>query len=191
MGEKIRDTTKLSSLSILTGAMMEQSRGREQGSYIEDMEAQGQTELVNSDELPTQGSEDPMFAKMGIVFGEPTDDLFRKATLPVGWKKVASDHAMGSSIVDEKGRVRAMVFYKAAFYDRKADIHPTRYFTIDMDPETDHRRVVDQAGNVFQIAGAEGYLGTEECDRWLDENYPNHKELAAYWDEEPGPVPGE
>ena len=48
------------------------------------------------------------------------DPLFRPATLPDGWQRKASDHAMGSHIADALGRQRVTVFYKAAFYDRKA-----------------------------------------------------------------------
>jgi hypothetical protein len=46
--------------------------------------------------------------------------MFRPATLPEGWRREGSDHAMWSHIVDDQGRKRASIFYKAAFYDRGA-----------------------------------------------------------------------
>lgn len=93
--------------------------------YVTGMESAGQRQLVESTDLPTQGSDDPAFLALGFTFGEPHkhDPLFRPATLPAGWKKQAKEHAMGSSVVDELGRERVSVFYKAAYYDRRADMH--------------------------------------------------------------------
>lgn len=89
--------------------------------YILGQEAAGQHQLVNSTSLPSKGPTDEMTA-LGFTFGEPdkNDPLFRPATLPEGWRKEGSDHAMWSYVVDELGRRRVSVFYKAAFYDREA-----------------------------------------------------------------------
>jgi hypothetical protein len=91
---------------------------------IERMEADGQRQLLESCDLPTEGSDDPEFLRLGFTFGDPhkDDPLFRPATLPKGWKRAGTDHAMHSNIVDELGRERVGVFYKAAFYDRCADM---------------------------------------------------------------------
>lgn len=99
--------------------------GTEQfSSYIEAQEAEGQRELVESTDLPTEinGGTGNDFKALGFTFGEPhgRDPLFRPATLPEGWKREGSDHAMWSYILDEKGRKRVSIFYKAAFYDRDA-----------------------------------------------------------------------
>lgn len=97
------------------------------GGYIEGMEADGQRQLVNSDRLPTSNrrvgcDSDEAFLALGFTFGapDPDDPLFRPATLPPGWARQASDHSMWSYIVDEHGRRRVAIFYKAAFYDRDA-----------------------------------------------------------------------
>ncbi|MCF2130168.1 hypothetical protein L1I79_27605 [Strepomyces sp. STD 3.1] len=84
-------------------------------------EKAGQQQVVHSDQLPTRGYV-PEFEALGFTFGEPDakDPLFRPATLPDGWTKEASDHAMWSYVLDELGRRRVRVFYKAAFYDRDA-----------------------------------------------------------------------
>lgn len=93
-------------------------------SAIERMEADGQRQLLESCDLPTKGSDDPEFLRLGFTFGEPhkADPLFRPATLPKGWKRAGTDHSMHTKIVDELGRERVGVFYKAAFYDRRADM---------------------------------------------------------------------
>jgi hypothetical protein len=93
-------------------------------SAIEAQEARGQQELVNNTQLPVKCS--PVLkAKLqyaGVVFGNetPDDKLFCYATLPTGWKKQATGHSMWSELVDDQGVKQAMIFYKAAFYDRDA-----------------------------------------------------------------------
>ncbi|MGC5012587.1 hypothetical protein ACLQ2R_17625 [Streptosporangium sp. DT93] len=94
------------------------------GAAIERQEKQGQRELVNSDVIPADlgyGSEEELTA-LGFTLGAPVsgDKLFRHAELPPGWKREGSGHAMWSHIVDELGRKRLAIFYKAAYYDRSA-----------------------------------------------------------------------
>jgi hypothetical protein len=86
--------------------------------YIEEQESAGQAQLVASAVLPKDGSS--AYEALGIRVGDPVDDLFVNVTLPAGWKRQGSDHAMWSYVLDERGVQRVAVFYKAAFYDRKA-----------------------------------------------------------------------
>jgi hypothetical protein len=93
---------------------------------IEAQEVEGQKEFVASKTLPKEinsGGTKEELERMGIVFGEIVDDLFINVTLPKGWKIEASDHSMWSDLIDDKGCVKASIFYKAAFYDRKAFIN--------------------------------------------------------------------
>jgi len=91
---------------------------------IAEQERAGQAQLINSDRLPADlsGDDQAAFEALGFTFGEPDpgDPLFRPATLPEGWKREGSDHDMWSYVVDQLGRRRVAVFYKAAFYDRRA-----------------------------------------------------------------------
>lgn len=94
---------------------------------IEAQEKRGQEELVNSEQLPCKcipKADKEKLESYGIKFGEPLENnpLFCNAVLPKGWKKEASDHDMWSYLVDDKGKRRASIFYKAAFYDRSAHI---------------------------------------------------------------------
>lgn len=146
--------------------------------FIPNMEAAGQRQLVNSDRLPvnTRGT-DAEFEAVGFTFGEPdkNDRLFRPATLPGGWRREGSDHAMWSYIVDELGRRRVAIFYKAAFYDRDAFMHletPTRYlnsFLWGDDP--DALPVLD-----------EQWLTPQVADTVLAEIRDRHIAEAAEWD---------
>ena len=110
------NTSARDPLAHLLGAM---SAGT--SDYITGMEADGQRQLLASDTLPSDGPWDQMEA-LGFVPGEPVegDPMFRRCTLPEGWKREGSDHAMWSHIVDERGVRRVSIFYKAAFYDRSA-----------------------------------------------------------------------
>ena len=97
--------------------------------------------------LPTKGLlEDihghgrSMREELGIVIGDVKegDEIWTSVVLPEGWSLRASgDHAMYSDLVDERGRPRAQIFYKAVFYDRKAHIFPPnkRYRISSADPE--------------------------------------------------------
>ena len=111
------DTSQRDPLVHLMGAWSDGPSG-----YIEGMERAGQSQLVHSDVLPTDAPWDEL-AELGFMRGEKRDDLFTSATLPEGWKREGSDHAMWSYIVDERGVRRVAIFYKAAFYDRKAHAH--------------------------------------------------------------------
>jgi hypothetical protein len=90
----------------------------------EEDERNGQSQLVHSERLPAKVNfgTDEEFEALGFSFGEPdpNDPLFRPASMPDGWKKQRTDHAMWSLIVDGKGRERARIFYKADFWDRDA-----------------------------------------------------------------------
>lgn len=100
---------------------------------IERMERDGQRQLVNSDRLPSrinapgrpQAEARAEFEALGFTFGDPDPDdpMFMSATLPEGWKREGSDHAMWSYLLDTAGRQRVGIFYKAAFYDRSAHMH--------------------------------------------------------------------
>jgi hypothetical protein len=125
---KITDTTTDQPTAEL--ALLEDYIGGP-GAGITNMEKRGQAELVNSDRLPTSFgphrdavAEQAAYEALGFTFGapDPADPLFRPATLPAGWSRQASDHAMHSYIVDEFGRRRVAIFYKAASYDRRADM---------------------------------------------------------------------
>ena len=117
-------------IEILAEAMFE----KHPGGAIEAMESRGQQQLVASTKLPVKtgggyaDNDDKPFLDLGFTFGPADEDdpLFREATLPEGWRKEGSDHAMWSYIVDADGEQRVGIFFKAAFYDRHAFMHIIR-----------------------------------------------------------------
>ena len=112
----IENTTDRDPLLHLLGAMSDGT-----SDYITGMEADGQRQFVGSEQMPSRSPIAELEA-LGFVFGDPDprDPLFRPCTLPTGWVKRRTGHDMWSEIVDDKGRKRVSIFYKAAFYDRDA-----------------------------------------------------------------------
>lgn len=172
---------------------------------ILNQEARGQSRLVSSEVLPKdiRGATRETFEQMGIVFGEDADDLFVHVTLPDGWKKEATDHSMWSKLLDEKGRERASIFYKAAFYDRSAHMFPRKRFSVSSFVETDADGRIAEDGDgshwstyVTDCGKAITLMGTREREyglrivdeheakaiAWLKENYPDYQNPLAYWD---------
>lgn len=168
---------------------------------IEAQERAGRDKLVASSTLPIKanGCTWEQIEQAGIVRHKPVDDLFVRVTLPDGWKVVATSHDMNSDLVDNKGRRRGNVFYKAAFYDRSAHITMHRRYHVEAQPingwetkdwEEDWRAVVsDSDGNViWQTEGtaaradyrAQGVL-EDEARAWINEHYPDWQDVNAYW----------
>lgn len=108
--------------------------GRNPGA-IEAQEEDGQRELANAQELPRRlgmgGDATTLYERIGIKVMEGIDPLFIKAQLPNGWKIVPTEHSMWSKLVDNLGRERASIFYKAAFYDRSVYISFRTRFKIE------------------------------------------------------------
>lgn len=158
---------------------------------IEAQEKRGQIEQSFSETLPVRLQEPRSdFEKLGFVFGQE-DGLFVEAKFPDGWRKKPTDHAMWTEIVDEKGRKRGMIFYKAAFYDQRAHAFLEPRFSVDDNYAEKDRTVsvVDACGKVdkkiliLQNHDTAGVLAREEIKAWLDENYPDWKSPLAYWTE--------
>ena len=172
---------------------------------IEAQEARGQQELVNNEALPECSNCDRAdLETLGFIFKGLIDNLFVEVQLPEGWKKVATDHSMHSNLLDERGRKRGSIFYKAAFYDRRADwflerrfsrsVQPVGGYDQDYDNETTQREcIVTDCDEVIWQSGAVGPSGNLKCydidnvlsplgTEWLEENYPDWKDPLAYWE---------
>lgn len=175
---------------------------------IEEQEAQGQQSFVNSETLPTYMGSSSEYSTKAILEAAgfkfvcvvPDDDMFQVVEMPSGWQKKATDHSMWSNLVDDKGRVRASIFYKAAFYDRSAHMNLVSRFGVSQDYDRAKKEgvavaVVKDGGNV--IFSTEPMKLPDERDKnyyeigddaqkkaveWLDQQYPDWKNPGAYWD---------
>jgi len=176
---------------------------------IEAQEARGQQSFVASETLPkamAHGCTREKLESLGIVFGKEYDDIFIHCTLPNGWKKAPTDHSMWSKLLDDKGRNRAGIFYKAAFYDRSAYISLTKRFSYRVisvngdDSKTwnvdDQHCVIFDCDRVIWESKPIPPRTEENVEKWrrwdkeicnsavnwLKEHYPNWEDPLAYWD---------
>lgn len=172
---------------------------------IEAQEAAGQATFVSNATLPKEmlhGCDREKLEQMGIKFGADVDDLFVTVQLPEGWKKKATDHAMWSDLLDDNGRKRAAIFYKAEFYDRSAHISLCRRYGVSgYEPcdnegnaaehgKNSHMKTVvkdgDAALHVVGIREDSDYKTGEahgkEAGDWLTAHFPNWQNPLAYWE---------
>jgi hypothetical protein len=129
-------------------------------------ERDGQQQLVHSDRLPAKMGDQSAYEALGFTFGpvDESDPLFRPATIPDGWEKRATDHSMGSVIVDPLGRERITIFYKAAFYDRSA--HMTLiglHWYVTKHVEYDGPLVLDEEWATAETVAAAMAAGRDEA----------------------------
>lgn len=146
------------------------------------------------------------YERIGITIVDEHDNLFYNVTLPKGWEIKSMGHSMWNALYDDKGRKRAQFFYKAAFYDRDAFIAFNTRFSIrvdhiggpDMEYEkwraTDIQGTVNDCENViFQTECVKPTGDYAEDDKinnnltqiletYMKENYPDYKDINAYWD---------
>lgn len=191
---------------------------------LETLEKMGQREAVTSTQLPAQGTPgayrhareeeqveyDLAWEETGIVFGDlEGGELFRDVKLPSGWKQRPTDHHMWNEVVDDRGRVRASYFYKAASYDRDAFINLKSRFCVAvsfLEDEALLQMEVTDAGTVvfqtrtenlgprpetreerlvwYDTKDAAKILLQRECETWLDERYPDWRKLWGHWKDE-------
>ena len=140
---------------------------------------------------------------IGITVVGEHDDLFDAVVLPEGWTKQATEHAMHSMILDEHGSERISVFYKAAFYDRRAYFALRTRYNVSMEPVngwSDHgpndgpliayvedRRSGDWLFTTEPYPAKDYDLGDvreKEAHAWAKKHFPDYGNPLAYWDNE-------
>jgi hypothetical protein len=140
---------------------------------IMEQESTGQAQLIHSDCLPTDlnGDDQAAFEALGITFHGPVDGdpLFQYATLPEGWTKRAAvnGHSMWSYVLDKLGRRRISVFYKAAFYDRRARMNVVSASGyVDHCVESGSHVITDDTWATTAAVLAAAREGADQYTRW-------------------------
>jgi len=168
---------------------------------IEAQEAQGQKDFVASETLPINCPRERL-ESLGFVFGEAVDELFNDVQFPEGWTKTPTEHSMWSDLLDEQGRKRGSIFYKAAFYDRSA--HMSLNHKMSYSPVYEHHDGYVENGIQYFVSDGKDILYETELVmvekkyegdywklddaasanvvQWLEDNYPDYKNPLAYWD---------
>jgi hypothetical protein len=163
---------------------------------IEAQEARGQRDFVKATTLPTEGLDADVCKALGIVIGEAADNLFTNVQLPAGWTKKATDHSMWSQLIDDKGRKRAGIFYKAAWYDMSAHISFNRRYSASKQPVNGWHSNDEDDARVGVILDCDVEIWRSEpferadydapykvAKAKLDEMFPLNGDVLAYWNE--------
>jgi hypothetical protein len=186
---------------------------------IEAQEAAAQQDLIESQKLPKEGTTEKghrdtetnqaQLERIGFVFGQEIDDLFVACQFPKGWTIEPTEHSMWSYVKDEQGRKRITVFYKGAFYDRRAHTNmecrfhqrsyeeaspdvaerehidwnsDARHIRLCCEIVYDHDRTVIFHSVPYAASDREAEQATRAvCEQWLNEHYPDYRNPFAYW----------
>jgi hypothetical protein len=204
----IDDTRKRTALDHLTGMSVMGS-----DKYIQSMEKEGQRQVIESSQIPVaRHFKDEILEKLGFTLGpkpRAVDVLFQDCALPPNWKRTGGSHDMWSHIRDEQGRERFGIFYKAAFYDRRASMSLTPLFHINEDydrGDAEKRRIYEVkvqippsgAGTLYKVLHtvvsapytdrySDESRAAAEATRlsavaWLDEKYPDWQNPLTHWE---------
>lgn len=109
-------------------------------------------QMQSDQELPNASAEtDAILLRLGFGLGGPSPYRkgFRKAVLPEGWKIKPSDHYMYSWVIDEKGRRRAQIGYKAQ--DNWVSFHLERRFSPSFAKDDEGESEDDKGATVVAV----------------------------------------
>lgn len=185
--------------ALMLARNMAFGRGRD----IEAQEAEGQAQLCQSQVLPIELNPEEARRHLydwGFKFSTtpiPNETCFQSVEFPAGWSIKPTEHSMWSRLCDLRGRERAAIFYKAAFYDRSAHLRLTPAVRIERlyEKPTDYHIVKLQGVEVFRTLpfpawtreNAESQRELEKMSEkaaqdYVSEHYPNAQDLSAYWE---------
>lgn len=111
------------------------------------------------------------------------DNLFIKVKLPEKWKIERTDHHMWSNLLDEKGRRRASIFYKAVFYDREAFISFQRRFGLSFEiPDYDEKKF-EEKPEYIEDGFEDAYVNTNTGQKINIKKACSYDNRMNYFDE--------
>jgi hypothetical protein len=170
--------------------------------HTEEDELRGHAWMIENGLLPIEmHSKDGYDTKQalqqaGVVFGGvyEADPIFRRATLPSGWKILPGHCSELSILVDAMGRKRATIYYKNAPYEYEANMRVERRFEIGaiFRNRGETIRTVKDCGRVvyttepIKVQESNYHAAIDEVERlateWLVTRYPDWRNPGAYWD---------
>lgn len=151
---------------------------------VDETERAGQGQMTRADRLPRAiaGLTREQLQGLGFVFGPQLDDLFDKVIFPPGWSVTRAESALYSRVLDEKGRERGTIMYKAVFYNRDAYVTFTRRYDVgfaEVEGSHDLAYVAQNLGKA--LPGAPIFATHEPAEAWLDNLHPAWRDRLAYW----------
>jgi hypothetical protein len=133
--------------------------------------------------------------RLGFQFPPETGDLdpiLRPVVGPPGWTLRPKESAYWTDLLDPKGHVRGHIFYKGAYYDRRAQFYPlTRYWIeTEFASASGHPEITaaKARGETVDLFGSHAHLPYQRfmvCDR--ENPLPIHQGPWLSWNESVGP----
>lgn len=163
---------------------------------IEGQEKEGQALMAASSKLPKECPKEEL-EKLGFLFEGEADNLFYHVQMPNGWSVVQTEHSMWSDLVDGKGQKRGGIFYKAAFYDRKAHMSLHRRYktsrNFDLEDDQTQFHILDGDNAIYSTEirtsnkHSDDYWACleelqREVDLEIEKRFPDHLNTLAYWE---------
>lgn len=147
------------------------------------------------------------YDRLGITVLSESGNAMYSVQLPDGWTIESTDHPMWNNLLDDKGRNRAKVFYKACcgIMDEADITFNTRYyiFVDTVSQEGDWRQKMESGyigyikdrDNDSVIYQTDKFEGTTEVlndsdirrdvrkvlEKYMEKNYPEYEDIFAYW----------
>ncbi len=180
---------------ILIRAMMGEKN------VVDHVEAEGQARAVASTMMAKEMEPSrEEWEKLGFTFTDiPGDEVLCEASLPEGWSMEETDHPMWINIVDQNGMKRGSMFYKAVFYDRVArmSLHCRYGAFSDYSADgsiveiyfgsSDAQEKLFVAGKLNRSTLSKEFFKEQDrllavAEKFGDKNYPDWRNINAYWD---------
>lgn len=160
---------------------------------------------TRSSTLPKEMSKEDraLLERWGVRFGKDQDALYVNVTLP-GWNQQSTGYKNGMYLLDEQGRIRAVVNFKSILHDSFATLQVLRRYSVSMDEHCDaqgnpvehlddatHLKTVAKDGRtelkVFGILPRsehpeKRFETADAAEDWLTQHFPQWRDKAAYWD---------
>jgi hypothetical protein len=164
---------------------------------IEQQEAEGQTSFVASTHMPIKINAGPrcggekVYTDMGIkVLGiDPNDQLFFNVVLPDGWQKKPTGHSMWNDLLDNLGRKRGSIFFKAAFYDYEAFFNQDCRFYIRVEPTDAYKSEISYEERealpiIGRVYDGDTQIVFETVPAQRENAKTREERTAEYWDKQ-------
>lgn len=128
-----------------------------------------------------------------LLDSSENDEVFTRAFWPAGWSCRAEGTPKLLEVLDDLGRVRGAIYYSAAPGNRNSlMVLFTRYgWTIEQSNEGQYYVAVKDRSTgevlmksmmVVRDTKRNRSIAVDQCEAWLDENFPEWSDAASYWD---------
>ena len=154
-------------------------------SALQEFERRAFSSMLAANQLPRPQSNQDADALRKAGVRVQGSGLLLQATLPSGWQAIQTEARHGQ-LIDDKGRVRAELFYKGAVHETKGHLTMRhRYTTYCGRPGNSDWCVWDYAAEtvLFEDSSAPRSEQYDRAKAWLNKHYPKWEDPSKYWND--------